>query len=704
MDYNSYGHSSKHETQEAGESIVSSFTEDRNDLFDGENSLNSTSTCVKTYNANRLPVHLYKEQFLYLLENNRVVIICGETGSGKSTQIPQFIYRHGWTGGSNPIKKIGITQPRVISAVSLASRVATELNCQIGSTVGFTVRFDDHTDENETHIKYMTEGILIRELMSEPLLDSYSIIMVDEVHERSVNTDILLALLKRILERRNDLKLILSSATIDPTSLAKFFSTNAILKVQGKSYPIQIYHMSQPVADYVKASIDTVIRIHEEELPGDILVFLTGSDEVSEVVSSLMDYVHEEKKNQTDRRQKLFVLPLHSSLPSRDIFKVFDTLPRSLRKVVVATNVAEASVTIPNITYVVDCGFVKMKFYSPITCSDSLVVVPISKSSAVQRAGRAGRTRAGKVYRLYTEKSFMSLEQFTIPEIERTSTAGLILQLKALGIHNILDLDMLCKPSDAQLTSGLELLHALGAVDDECNLLEPLGLQMAEFPCPPMLAKCLLESAKYSCTLEIVAIASMLMVESIFQSPSSGQRSIAARKAKHALSVEEGDLITYLNIHLQFLREDKSQSWADKNYLKYKALLRSVEIADRLKSLLKRFKIPLVSADGDLDSVRKALVTGYFANAVYLSGTTDERAIYKTIRGDHSLYLHPSSVVFTAKRPPKWLLYNELIHTSDDFIRDVLAIEPSWLYELAPHYYEYGTEREIREKRIQQFS
>ena len=701
MDLQSRGHSSQQQSTSA-DPVVSSFSEDRNDSYD-DSSLNHLSASARR-SSTRLPIHSYKEELLYLIENNRVVIICGETGSGKSTQIPQFLYRYGWTGGSNPIKRVGITQPRVISAVSLASRVAGELNCQIGSSVGFTVRFDDHTDANETHIKYMTEGILIRELMSEPLLDSYSVIMVDEVHERSVNTDILLALLKRILERRPDLKLILSSATIDPATLAKFFSTNAVLSVQGKSYPIQIHHMKEPVADYVKASIDTVIRIHEEEMPGDILVFLTGSDEVSEVVSTLMDYVRTEKQNASgDRKQKLFVLPLHSSLPSRDIFKVFETLPRSLRKVVVATNVAEASVTIPNITYVIDCGFVKMKFYSPITCSDSLVIVPISKSSAVQRSGRAGRTRAGKVYRLYTEKSFESLTQFTIPEIERTSTAGLLLQLKALGIHNILDLDMLCKPSDAQLASGLELLHALGALDDECNLMEPLGLQMAEFPCPPMLAKCLIEASKYSCTLEVVAIASMLMVESIFQSPSSGQRAIAARRAKHALAVEEGDLITYLNIHLQFVRQDMSQSWADKNYLKYKALARSVEIADRLKSLLRRFKIQLVSSDGDLDSVRKALVTGFFANAVYLSGSTDERAIYKTVKGDHTLYLHPSSVVFTASRPPKWLVYNELLHTSDDFIRDVLAIEPSWLYELAPHYYEFGTEREIREKRLKQF-
>lgn len=699
----SHHHEGDQEPSVSGDNvIVQAFSEDRNDSYN-DASLNHVQVSAK-HSTSRLPIHRYKDEFLYLMENNRVVIICGETGSGKSTQIPQLLYRYGWTGGKDKIKRVGITQPRVISAVSLASRVASELSCQIGSTVGFTVRFDDHTDANETYIKYMTEGILIREMMSEPLLDSYSVIMVDEVHERSVNTDILLALLKRIMERRDDLKLILSSATIDPTSLSEFFSTKAILTVEGQSFPLKIHHRLAPVADYVKASVETVIKIHEGELSGDILVFLTGSDEVSECVSSLMDYVHEEKKyDRNDRRQKLFVLPLHSSLPSRDIFKVFESLPRSLRKVVVATNVAEASVTIPNITYVVDCGFVKMKFYSPITCSDSLVIVPISKSSAIQRAGRAGRTRAGKVYRLYTEASFLSLSQSTIPEIERTSTSALIIQLKALGIHNILDLDMLCRPSDAQLTSGLEILYALRAIDDQCNLIEPLGLQMAEFPCDPMLAKCLIESGKLSCSQEVIAIASMLLVESVFQNPSSGQRAIAARKAKHELSVEEGDLITYLNIHLQFVGAGKTQSWADKHFLKYKALVRSVEIADRLKSLLKRFKIPIVSCNGDLDCIRKAFVTGFFSNAVYLSGSTSERAIYRTVRGDHSLYLHPSSVIFTARRPPKWLIYHELLHTSDDFIRDVLAIEPAWLYELAPHYYEYGTEREIREKRVKQF-
>lgn len=528
--------------------------------------------------------------------------------------------------------------------------------------------------------------------------------MIDEAHERTVNTDTLLGLLKRIAQRRQDLKIIISSATVEAEVLMDFFdlgasrsskSTSTILCVEGRNHPIEVFYAKDSVANYVKASVDTVIAIHEHEPSGDVLVFLTGQDEVEEAVSLLVEYSRSAKERQDGK--KMFVLPLHASLPSRDLFKVFETFPRSVRKVVVATNVAEASVTIPGITFVVDCGFVKMRFFNPKTRSDALAVVPISQASATQRAGRAGRTRPGKVFRLYPEDEFKKLATTTIPEVQRTNTAFLILQLKALGVKNILDFDFPSRPPEANVIAGLELLYALGAIDEDGDILSPLGLQMAEFPLEPMFSKMLLDSGKFECSDEVLTIVSMLQVENIFQQPSSGQRAIQARNAKHRFSVEEGDLITYLNIFNEFVAAGRVRSWADRNYLNYNALLRAYEIRTRLVSLLRRFAIELITADGDLDAVRKCIVSGLFANAVYL--TPEGERIYRTVRGDHELHIHPSSVLYTFPKPPKWLLFTEVLHTTQEFMRDLVAVEPQWLCEVAPQYFEFGTERQLLERR-----
>lgn len=647
-----------------------------------------------------LPIHDFKDHILYSIEENNVLIVRGETGSGKSTQICQFLHDAGWTQGDNGSLMIGISQPRRVAAITLAKRVAEERGTSLGEDVGYSIRFDDCWQSGKTFIKYMTEGILVREMMSDPLLASYSVIIVDEIHERTLYTDIVLGLMKKVIRRRPELRLIVSSATLESTFMENYFRDSKTrvftLNVEGRTFPIDLHHSETPVADYIKSSVNVAIQIHETRPAGDILIFLTGQEEVEKVVEMLIDYSKSIKDKQNFKR--MFVLPLYSSLPAEDQLRVFEHYPRSVRKVVVATNLAEASVTINGVTYVIDSGFVKLRFYNPKTCTDSLVIVPVSQASAIQRAGRAGRTRPGEAYRLYTEEDFNKLEPYTVPEIKRSNLVPVILQLKALGITNILKFSFISKPPEYNLITALELLYALGALDDDGNLTNPTGLRLAEFPLDAMFAKILLSSGEMGCSEEALTIVAMLQIQNLFVQPSSGQRSIQARNAKYAFSVEEGDLITYLNVYNAFIKAGKVRSWADSKYFNYKGLLRALEVRSRLERFLRRFNIPIVSAKGDVTKVLRCIVSGLFANAAYLhpSGT------YRTVRGEHELHIHPGSVLFTRPRPPHWVLFVEVLHTTKEFMRDISVIDMNWLYELAPHYYEYGTDREMMEKKLLQ--
>nr|SZF06513.1 probable ATP-dependent RNA helicase DHX35 [Psoroptes ovis] len=629
----------------------------------------------------RLPIHNFKNHIIYLLEKYQVLIIIGETGCGKSTQLPQYLYENAYLNNN---KVIGITQPRRIATISLACRVAEEMNLNLGEQIGYSIRFEDNYDENMTKIKFMTEGILIREMMNDPLLTKYSIIIIDEAHERSVNTDILLSLLKKIIKKRLDLKLIISSATLESESICKYFNTIngkqtdrcTVLCIDGRAYPVEINYLIEPTANYVQESIETVKKIHENYPNGDILVFLTGQEEIEEVVEEIFQY-----------SKDLKIFPLYASLPTNEQVKIFQILPPHIRKVIVSTNIAEASITIPNISFVVDCGFVKIRHFNTKSATDSLMIVPITKASAEQRSGRAGRHKSGFTFRLYTEKEFKKLSDFTSPEIERISLSSTILQLKALGIDNIVKYDFLTPPPSKNIIAAFDILFALKAINDDGSLTDPLGMQMAEFPLNPTFSKMLLISEQFGCSEEILTITSMLQVQNIFTYPTQGQRAQQARRAKYNLSVEEGDLITYLNIYNQFQQQSQIRSWSDKNYLHYKGLLRAVEIRNRLKHLLKRFKIQLKSSD-NIESILKCIVSGFFTNAAKLH----EDGIYRTIRGDYELYIHPTSVLYTVKRLPKFVIFTEVIkHTTKDYMKDITVIKPNWLYELAPHYYEYGS-------------
>ncbi|XP_076470144.1 putative ATP-dependent RNA helicase DHX35 isoform X2 [Babylonia areolata] len=636
----------------------------------------------------RLPVFQYRNHILYLVERYQTVIIIGETGCGKSTQIPQYLLEAGW-GAENHV--IGVTQPRRVAAITVASRIADERGSILGDEVGYLIRFDNCCDPATTKILFMTDGMMIREIMQDPLLSKYSVILLDEAHERALNTDIILGLLRKIQKKRSDLKLVVASATLDAEEMKSFFNYNetgdpekdtaAVMTVEGREYPVDIHYSIDPLPDYVKGTVDTVMKIHFNEKPGDVLVFLTGMEEVDRVVRMLIEEAKKLKKEDL----KMTVLPMHGSLPASEQMRVFQKPPHHSRKVVVATNIAETSITINGIVYIVDCGFVKLKAYNPTSGIESLVVIPVSQASANQRAGRAGRVRSGKAFRLYTEESYEQLSPATVPEMQRSDLAPVILQLKALGISNILRFNFLSPPPAQNMLRGLELLYALGALDDSGNLTSPLGLQMVEFPLSPCFAKMLLVSGEYGCSQEALTVAALTQIQNIFITP-SGKRT-TADKEKRKFAVEEGDHISLVNVFNAFLKNGKNSRWCSDHFLNYKGLTRAVEIREQLKKLLQRYKVPLVSCEDEVDKLRRCLTAGFFANAARLQASGS----YCTVRDDHQLFLHPTSVLSAHTPLPPWLVFNEVVHTNKEYMRDVTVIEPDWLCELAPHFYQFGT-------------
>ncbi|KAI8068866.1 P-loop containing nucleoside triphosphate hydrolase protein [Thamnidium elegans] len=646
----------------------------------------------------RLPVFKLRRELLYVIEKYQTTIVVGQTGCGKTTQIPQYLMEAGWAANG---KQIACTQPRRIAATSVAQRVSEEMNCPLGSEVGYLIRFDDQTSDR-TKIKYMTDGMLFRETMIDPLLTKYSVIMIDEAHERSLYTDILIGVIKKIQKKRSDLRVIISSATMDAEQFYKFFNHNSsrdktkdtatIISLEGRMFPVDILYAEKPVENYIEQSIQTVFDIHTKEPAGDILVFLTGREEIDTVVSE----IYERGKTLPQNSLAVMPLPLYAGLTVEEQLQVFEATPKYTRKIIVSTNIAEASVTLEGIVYVIDSGFVKMRAYNPKTGMEALVVTPVSKASALQRAGRAGRVRAGKAFRLYTEETYNSLRDISIPEIQRSNLAPVILQLKALGIDNVLRFEFITPPPSELMTRALELLYSLKALDNVGRLTIPLGMQLAEFPVDPMLGKILLASKEFGCSHEIVTIAAMVSVQNIFINPAKVPKELVF-EARRKFWVEEGDSLTLINVYNAFINKgNKSGKWCHDRFLNFKALSRAMTIRLQLMKYLKRFEIPLVSAtakypktaEGRLEAsrdVRKCIASGYFSQAAIAE--PDGSGRFRTIRDNVLLNIHPNSVLFN--RNPKCVVFHEVVETTQAYMRDLTVIEPEWLAELAPHFYEY---------------
>uniref|UniRef100_A0A5K3EGY2 RNA helicase n=2 Tax=Mesocestoides corti TaxID=53468 RepID=A0A5K3EGY2_MESCO len=618
-----------------------------------------------------LPIYAFRDALLEAIENHQVLVIEGETGSGKTTQIPQYLYEAGYCQGG---KRIGCTQPRRVAAMSVAARVAQEMSVKLGLEVGYSIRFEDCTSDR-TLVKYMTDGMLLREFLMEPDLSSYSVMMIDEAHERTLHTDVLFGLVKDVARFRPDLKLLISSATLDAQKFSQFFDDAPIFRIPGRRYPVDIYYTKAPEADYIEAAVVTVLQIHVTQPPGDILAFFTGQEEIETANEALL----ERTKKMGSKLRELIVLPIYSTLPSDMQARIFAPTPPGARKVVLATNIAETSLTINGIIYVIDTGFCKQKFYSARAGIESLLVVPISRAAADQRAGRAGRVAAGKCFRLYTSHAYHTeLEAQPVPEIQRTNLGNVVLLLKSLGIDDLLHFDYMDPPPHDALVMALEQLYALGALNHKGELTKT-GRRMAEFPCDPMLSKMILASEKYKCSDEAITIAAMLSVNNaVFYRPKDKVvHADAARKAFHHIT---GDHLTLMNIYNQWANADFSAQWCYEHFIQHRTMKRARDIRDQFVGLLERVEIQPMSNPGDHINIRKALTAGFFYHTARFTGNG-----YKTVKHQHTIHPHPNCAL--AEQQPRWVIYHELVFTTKEFMRQVTEIEPRWLTEVAPHYY-----------------
>lgn len=623
-----------------------------------------------------LPMFQFREEILAAIAEYQVLIVVGETGSGKTTQLPQYLHEAGYTKGG---LKIGCTQPRRVAAMSVAARVAEEMGVKLGNEVGYSIRFEDNTSD-KTVLKYMTDGMLLREFLTEPDLGGYSCLMIDEAHERTLHTDILFGLVKDIARFRPDLKLLISSATMDAKKFSKYFDDAPIFNVPGRRYPVDIHYTNQPEANYLAAAVTTIFQIHLSQPAGDILVFLTGQDEIEAAEQSLQ----ETSRKLGSSAKELVICPIYANLPTDLQAKIFEPTPPTARKVVLATNIAETSLTIDGIVYVIDPGFVKENVYNPRNGMESLVVTPCSRASANQRAGRAGRVGPGKCFRLYTKWAFYNeLEENTTPEIQRTNLNSVVLLLKSLGINDLLNFDFLDAPPPDTLIRALEQLYALGALNDRGELTK-VGRQMAEFPTDPMLAKAVLAADKLGCVDEVLSIIAMLgEAAALFYRPKD--KKLHADSARARFTVKEGgDHATLLNIWNQWCDADFSPIWAKENFLQQRSLTRARDVRDQLAKLCDRVEVTLSTAGAadNAQTVSRAITAGFFPNAARLQRGGDS---YRTVKNGLSVYLHPSSVLIEDR--PKWIIFYELVLTSKEYMRSCLPLKPEWLVEAAPHYH-----------------
>jgi len=500
--------------------------------------------------------------------------------------------------------------------------------------------------------------------------------MVDEAHERSLASDVLLGLLKKIRKRRPDLHIIVSSATLQAEDFLRFFtddennqngstepggSVGRIVSIEGRMFPVDIHYLSSPAEEYLERAVQTVFEIHAQEAEGDILVFLTGREEIETSIEMIADRL----PSLPSTSQKLQPLPLYAGLSTEQQMYVFEPTPENTRKVILSTNIAEASVTIPGIVYAIDCGFVKLRAYNPSTGIETLTTTPVSQAAATQRAGRAGRTKPGKCYRLYTEDAYNALAPASVPEIQRSNLASMVLQLKCLGIDNIARFDFLTSPPSALIARVLEMLYALGALDAYARLTKPLGARMAELALEPMMAKALLSAPDFGCLSEMLSIAAMTTLQggSVWvQQSDASRRGMETSRWKFAAA--EGDHLTLLNVYQAFVTRGKKDAvWCRTNHLNFKTLTKAVSVRNQLRRQLERFGMVVddgLTANGSqvlraggpdkAEMIRRCLTAGYFAHAAKMQPDGS----YKTVDGGMTLFAHPTSLMFV-REPLKTL-------------------------------------------------
>jgi len=680
-----------------------------------------------------LPITAHKSAIIASLNQTDILLLSGETGSGKSTQLPQFLLSTPWRRN-----RIAVTQPRRVAAINLARRVADELGTPVGKSspaakVGYSVRFDDNVGRSND-IKFLTEGMLLQEILRDPGLSEYDAVVVDEVHERSVNVDLILGFLKNLAlgvgpgtkkRKGRKLKIVVMSATADIERLTEFFEQGhtqtddtandelsiqqtdtvsqktvksavngqesrsvSLCSVQGRQYPVQTIYLPEPAQDFSDAALRCIFQIHcKEPMPGDILVFLTGQ----ETIQSLQKNVEEYAQSLTHDYPKMLVLPLYAALSQAAQQRIFESTPPNTRKVILATNIAETSITVPGVRFVIDSGKEKRKQYRPRLGLDSLLVKAVSQSSAIQRKGRAGREAAGKCWRLYTEKDYNTFDSSTLPEILRCDLASAVLTMKANGVDDVLDFPLLTPPSRESLARSLMQLYSLGALSDDGSISD-IGRKIARFPLSPSFGRVLLAATDddKNCLLPVIDIVSVFSNDnSIFPAVETEQGREEAHTARQRLYRRQGDHLTLLAAVQGYAAETTDRKdWANRHLISHRAMQGVMDIRKQLRSMCRaQGLIKSATAIADYDDnpavdetvgngILKCFLQGFRQNVARLMPDGS----YKTFYGNQNVAIHPSSTLFGRK--VEAILYNEFVFTNRTYARGVSAVQADWVGEV----------------------
>ncbi|CAR65861.1 DEHA2E21340p [Debaryomyces hansenii CBS767] len=664
----------------------------------------------------KLPIFQHKDEILRYVNKNQVTVIIGETGSGKSTQIPQFLM-------PTNRKQIAVTQPRRVAAASLAARVSEEYGCRLGQEVGYQVRFSNVTHPHKTKLKYLTDGMLLREIMLDGNLNKYSTIIIDEAHERTILTDLIMGFLKELIvsKKRADLKIIIMSATLNAELFSKFFDQAPILFVEGKMYPVSKHYLADSTEDIADTMVRSIVQVNMSEQEGDILCFLPGQEEIDSCVNILQQVAP-----QLPREAPLIVaLPLYAALSPAQQSKIFEKLPGRKRKVILATNIAETSITVSGVKYVIDSGLRKVKVWKHQLGLSTLLTTPISQASAKQRAGRAGRESPGKVFRLYSEKTFFNqLPKQQESEIMRNDIVLPILTLKKIGVDDLLNWTWLEHPGQEAILSALTTLYSLGALDDSGKITK-LGYKMSVLPLPPQLSVVLLSALDFGVLSSVIDIVACISVDNLILNVGSGNGEIRdeinfKRRNYCPLGCKQGDLIAvkeFFSYYKELIdngNTSEAKAWCKELHFSYKGFKNVMRVRNQLKDYmmatvrqddtlkqherdqqLRNIKLQLdaeslLDDDSDADTgvskqpldipaILKSFLKGYITNTAI--GMPDRS--YRTCTTGQLISIHPSSTLF-GKANLDAIMYIEYVYTAKGYGRNCSVIELGWLQEIAP--------------------
>ena len=617
-------------------------------------------------NPRDLPVHKERDRIVSTLRENQVVVVESPTGSGKTTQLPLILYEAGFAGSG----QIGVTQPRRIAAVSVSEFIARQLETEIPGLVGYKMRFEDKTDAS-TRIKIMTDGILLQELKADPLLSRYDALIIDEAHERSLNIDFILGLLKRILDERKDFKVVVSSATINAEIFSTYFGSCPVVRIDAPMYPVTVIYDPPIVENDYDVLVDKITDICrrivvDEKRPGDILIFLSGERLIKDTIASL---------ESSSFSKQLMIMPLYGRLSKEEQESVFVDAPKNKTKVVVSTNIAETSVTIEGITSVIDSGLAKLNHYNPRTYTSSLVEGPISVASANQRKGRAGRTQPGYCYRLYAKEDFESRNLFTLEEIYRTDLSEVVLRMADLGITEFEDFHFLSPPGKQGVHAAVETLRLLEALNDE-NLPSRIGEMMMAFPLLPRHSRMIVEAIlEYpSVIYETIVAAAFLSTNTPYLLPQGEE--LEARRAHHAFRDDAGDFVSYLKILDDYRRKTKRRAFCERYYLDERTMGELDNIVEQLSEIVGEMEVP-VGSGGPVADYLCAVSRGLIQFVCVRSG----RNAYQSLTAER-IQIHPGSVMY--QETPMFIVAGEIVRTSRMYARSVSPLQKAWLTRISP--------------------